>query len=229
LLFGYALILTKSRGGFLALVAGLMALFTMRFGWRRSLALAGLLLPALFLIFAGRQTSLSAVESTGQQRVQLWSDGLMLFKENPFLGVGMGEYAKQVGKVAHNTYLQFFSELGFLGGMLFLGALAISLGSLHRLSSGGRRIIAPELRRLHPFIVAVVAAHATGMLSLSVGDMVLTYTILGLATVYIGMTATYPPWPRPVFDGRLIVRCAGLSILYLGVLYMFVRTFIRWA
>jgi hypothetical protein len=229
LLFGYALALTQSRGGFLALLTGLMVLFTFRFGWQKSLALGAVVLPVLLLVFGGRQTSLSASATTGQTRIQLWSDGLMLFKDSLALGIGMSEYAKEAGQVAHNAYLHLFTELGFVGGACFLGAVGIALWSLYRVGSGRRLIIQPDLRRLHPYLMAVVAAYATGMLSLSVGDIVLTYTILGLAAVFVQMVVTYPAWPRLVMNGRLVQYLAGTGVVFLASVYVFVRLFLRWA
>src|SRR5436305_1210460 len=55
LLFFYGIYLTKSRGGFLALLAGLGTLCWARYGWRRAALVGGLGLPLLLLVFAGRQ------------------------------------------------------------------------------------------------------------------------------------------------------------------------------
>src|SRR5437899_3595126 len=61
----------------------LMALICCRFNWRTTIPLAALTVAALLLLFGGRQTSLSASEGTGQDRIQLWSEALMLFREAP--------------------------------------------------------------------------------------------------------------------------------------------------
>src|SRR5262249_51850043 len=75
-LFGYALTLTYSRGGMLSLLAGLVALFQARFGWRKSILLSVAVLPVLLLGVGGRQADLATSEGTGQARIQLWSEGL---------------------------------------------------------------------------------------------------------------------------------------------------------
>src|SRR5260370_10175657 len=151
LLFGYGLVLTRSRGGFLALVAGLFTLFQARFGWRRTLLLASAGLPLLFVLFAGRQTTLSTVEGTGQDRIQLWSEGLGLFREAPLFGIGQGEYADRVGLVAHNSFVHCFAELGFAGGALFLGAFGSALVMLGRLQPAPRAVAGPRPPPLLPF------------------------------------------------------------------------------
>ncbi len=228
LLCGYALALTQSRSGFLALLAGVLAYLYSRFGREKTILLAAAVVPALFLVFAGRQTNLSTGVATGQSRIQLWSDGLMLFRQQPIFGIGVDNYDRTIGHVAHNSYLQAFTEMGLLGGTLFLGAFAVALVGLHRLGSSGRRIVDPELRRLHPFLLAITAAWAGGMLFLTLCYIMPTYTILGLGTVYLQAAATEPPLPHVRFDGRLVKRMIVFSGIFLVVLYIFVRVFIHW-
>ena len=67
MLFAYALSRTQSRGGMLALLAGLGVFMRMRFGWMQSLLLGMVLLPLLLVVFAGRQTSISTSEGTAQR------------------------------------------------------------------------------------------------------------------------------------------------------------------
>jgi O-antigen ligase len=228
LLFAYALFLTKSRGGFLGLLVGLGAFLVTRFGWKRTLPLAGALLPILFVFFAGRQTQISVSGDTGQSRIQLWSDGLTYFRESPVFGIGLNEYAQRSGLVAHNSFLHAFAELGFFGGLLLLGAFGLAVWSIYRPGAGGRHIVDPELRRMRPYLLAAVAAYATGMMTLSVGTIAPTFTILGLATVYLRIGATHPPLPPLRFDLKLVRRLAGVSVLFMGGVYVFVRLFINW-
>ena len=229
LLFGYALALTRSRGGFLAFLAGLLVYFRARFGVARTALLSALLLPGLFALFAGRQTEIAVGENTGQTRIQLWSEALMDFRSNPLCGVGVDKFKITAGHVVHNSFLQSFTEMGFPGGVLFLGAFGFALWSLHRLGGRGRTILDPELRRLHPVMTAVVAAYGMGMVALSVGYIVPTYTVLGLAGVYVQAAATNPPLAPVRFGGRFLARAAAASVLFLACVYVFVRIFIRWA
>src|SRR5262245_26720922 len=141
-LFAYALMLTHSRGSFLALLAGLATLFYARFGKRITLILCMIALPALLALFAGRMTNITTDEGSGKTRIQLWSDGLILFQESPLFGIGMEEYRNRATHVAHNSFLHCFAELGIVGGTLFLGAFYLAvrgLGRLHR-----ERSLAPE-------------------------------------------------------------------------------------
>lgn len=227
LLCGYALALTQSRSGFLALLAGVLAYLYSRFGRDKTILLAAAVVPALFLVFAGRQTNLSTGVNTGQTRIQLWSDGLMLFREQPLFGIGVDNYAREVGHVAHNSFLHAFTEMGLFGGVLFLGAFFVVLASLFCLGRG-RQIVDPELRRLHPFLLAITAAYAGGMLFLTLCYIMPTYTVLGLGTVYLRAATTEPPMPREHFDGRLLKRMLIASAVFLVIIYIFVRAFIHW-
>ena len=191
---GYAFSLTFSRGGFIALLVGLLVLLRARFGWKKAIVFGVVVLPALFALFAGRQTELSASTTTGQTRIGLWSDALVCFRGAPLLGIGLDRFAQQAGQVAHNSFLHCFAELGFAGGTLFLGAFWIAAWTLYRLS---RIAIAdPQLRRMQPYMLAVVAAYIAGMMTLSQVYLVPTYMILGLATVFIGLVSG----PARIFD-----------------------------
>jgi O-antigen ligase len=223
----YALALTQSRGGFLALLGGLCVFLHARFGWSATLGLGALLLPALFVVFAGRQTDISTTAGTGQERIQIWSDGLMLFREAPLFGVGMNEFEVFVGHVAHNSYLQAFAELGIFGGILFVGAFFVAFATLRSLGTQGRRIVDPELRRLHPYLTGAVAGYAVGMFTLTLNYIVPTYLVLGLAMSCGRLAATSPPVPTLCFDLKLMGRCAGVAVLFLVGLTIFVRLFFQ--
>jgi hypothetical protein len=224
-LFFYALYLTQSRGGFLGLLGGLAALLVTRFGWRRSLALAVLVLPLLFVAFAGRMTTLETASGTGQTRIQIWSDALMALRSAPLFGIGMDQFAQEVSRVAHNSFLHCYTELGLVGGTLFLGAFYFALLTLGRLGSGRGWVRNPEMRRLRPYLLALVASAAVCMLSLSLTYIVPTYMILGLATAYAAVTVGRLPVPVLRFDVGLAQRLALASIGFLAAVYVFVRVF----
>ena len=69
-----------------------MTLFYLKFGSKKTFLLGLLVLPILLGVFAGRMTSISADEGTGQTRIQLWSDGLFFFQQSPLFGIGMENY-----------------------------------------------------------------------------------------------------------------------------------------
>jgi hypothetical protein len=238
LLFAYALFLTNSRGGFLALLAGLAVLLQLRYGGKKSLGLALLVLPLLFVVFAGRMTTISASEGTGQGRIQLWSDAMVYFQQSPLFGIGMGGYQYVSRHVAHNSYIHCYTELGILGGTLFLGAFYFALRGLYGArptpdetapaDEPPRPAADPELLRLHAFLMGMLIAYAVGIFFLSRAYVVPTYLMLGLSVVYQrlrteGAPAVTPAWCKPALP-----RLAGLSFCFLIASYTFVRLFVNW-
>src|SRR5262249_1069793 len=111
-IFGYAVILTQSRGGLVATAAGSLVLFHARYGTWKTILITVVSVTALLLFYSGRMTEFGSALSadTGQSRIQLWSDGLMAFREHPIFGVGQGLFAEEVSgtQVAHNSYLHCF-------------------------------------------------------------------------------------------------------------------------
>ena len=226
-LFLYAMSLTQSRGALLALLAGLAVFLIARFGWRAALLAGMVVAPALLLLLAGRQTSLSTEDGTGQQRIQIWSDGLMLMREAPLFGVGKDVFNERIGLVAHNSYLQCFVELGVFGGMLFLGAFYLAVEQLLRLGDRRKHALPdPEMRRLYPYVFGVVASWAVGMMSLTLCYILPTYTVLALATVFVRTAPAEPPLPATRFDLRLLGRLLLAAGFGFASLYLFVRLFV---
>lgn len=225
-LLGYALALTYSRGGLLAFLAGTVAFLAARLGWRRALLPGLIVLPVLLMLFGGRQTrvDIKSAADTFQTRLQRWSETIALFRQDPLLGAGEGRMPDLVGQVAHNSFLQAFGETGFVGGTLFLGSFAIAIWSLTRAVEPEPDTNANELLRLRPYVIAITVSYAVGLLSLSRNYVATTYLILGLAAAYL----QFMPASQPAVTLRLGRRLAALSVIFLAMSYMFVRTFVRW-
>jgi O-antigen ligase len=226
-LFGYAIVLTVSRGGLIGLAAGLVVLIGCRWGWRKAAVLIAVLAPVGAALLVGQQSAAWTGRDTSQSRIQLWSEGLELFREAPLFGIGMGEYADRVELVAHNSFVHCYAELGLFGGTLFLGAFYLALWSLYRLGPQAAQLADRDLGRLQPFVLAIVAACAAGLLSLSRSYIPPTYMYLGLATAYVRLAGEASAAPAVRWDGWLVRRLALVSLAFLAVTYVFVRTFIH--
>jgi O-antigen ligase len=227
-LFAYAMTLTQSRGGFLGLLAAVVVFIWVRKGWRKGLPLAALALPVMFFIFAGRQTDLDVGEGTAQSRIQLWSEGLTLFRRAPVFGFGYGTFAEEVGLVAHNSFVHSFAELGFFGGSVFLGAFALGFRTLKRIGGSMTRVGDADLVRLRPYLMAIVAGYAVGMISLSRAYVVPTYLVLGLAAAYIEISRRHAALVLPTLSPRMAARMVVLSCGFLAGTYAFIRLFVQW-
>jgi hypothetical protein len=229
-LFGHALSLTQSRGGFLGAMVGLMVLLRGRFRGMKWLLLAGMGLALMFVLFGDRQTSLSTSEASGQSRIQLWNAGFGLLQRSvvsPLIGVGTGQFAFNLGHVAHNAFMQMYTELGFLGGTLFFGQYYYCLTNLAKLGSTKITVPDPEMRRGRPFLMASLASFAASEMSLTNPCNLITYVMLGLPTVFIRLADPRPPLPDLLLNGRLVRRMTLYSGLFLLGLYVFTKLSVR--
>lgn len=223
----YALFLTGSRGGFLALLGGGAVLTITRFGWRRSILIGTLVLPIVLVLFAGRQTDIDINDAndTAQGRIHLWRDSLMLFRTEPVFGIGVGQLAEQNGLVAHNSYMHAFAELGLLGGTLFIGSLYIPLMALRNVTPKTARPTDPEILRWQPYVLGMTVAYAVGMFSLSRCYSLPTYLVLGGAGAYCNVLYAAAPAAFPPLSRRLAWKVVSASALSLASLYLFVKVF----
>lgn len=135
--------LTFSRGGYLGLIAGLLffGFFSFKsklkyfFSNTKRMLLLIFILITFGLIFAvpnpftSRLTSsfnLSEGSNTG--RIQTWKQSLEVIKNNPILGVGLGNYSLSIKPSAdyrepiysHNTFLDIAAETGILNSLIWL-------------------------------------------------------------------------------------------------------------
>lgn len=146
-------IATLSRGGFLGLMASAVVMV-----WysRSRLKFVGSVLGAMLVLlpFASvvvPERYMAEVRSIGdsgdgtrQNRLYFWKLGLMMYKSNPILGVGAGNYPWTVsnyerqlppdqifrgqlsgGRVAHSVYFTLLPELGTAGLIIFASVVGI--------------------------------------------------------------------------------------------------------
>jgi O-antigen ligase len=234
-LYVFGFYLTQSRGQILSLAGGLAVLFVMRFGWQRGVLLALPLAPVAAVFFLTRNADLSSHQDTGQTRIQLWNEGLVMFKANPLFGIGANRYQFEAGQVAHNSYLHAFGELGFFGGLMFLTTVVLALLGMYRLREpylrGGkwtpRSFDDADLAHLYPYVTAALVTYALGMFTLTLNYMVMTYTLLGMASLFIATARVNPPVKVIRFDAALLVRMAILSAVFLVGMHFLVRLLFR--
>jgi O-antigen ligase len=151
-------VLSLSRGGAIALVLECgMILWLQTSGARRVLALGIFALLGAAAIahqFSARELNQGATyteEQAKQERFELWRAAGNAYLANPLLGVGsrrFNEFSRSygeishddLGKVAHNTYLELAAGSGTLG----LGAFLMMLRGAFRSLRGARRVRATD-------------------------------------------------------------------------------------
>jgi O-antigen ligase len=218
-LFGYGLVLTHSRGGLMAALSALLTFMVARGGWRHALPLMGLVALAL-LATLGRQLDLRLddPQDSFQGRVELWDHSLEALRRWPLFGAGAGAITDLIGQVCHNSYLHAFAELGLVGGTAFLGVYLLALGGLRRAAPTD-----PGLARARPYLLAVTAGYAAGLLSLSRCYTVPALLVPAIGAAYLGLCSSGGATALPRLTWRCAGRLAGVGILFVAATQVFVR------
>jgi O-antigen ligase len=164
----FATLLTASRAGTMALLAGLLIIPALQRG--KSLALTSLLAIGVVIavmavapaenidrIFTIRDEVLTG---TMGERTLIWASGWNRFLQSPVLGVGAGAFASAVSQmkndpgivateggsfglsaaVAHNTFLGILVDLGAVGLFLFLCGLSITCLRIVHMPSAEKKL-----------------------------------------------------------------------------------------
>lgn len=221
----YAVMATQSRGGMLGLLAALSSFVILRFGWKRGFVLAVLCVPLAASVFTDRQTDLAINKSsTSNSRLELWCEGLARLKVYPTFGIGAGQYADECAQVAHNSYVEAFVELGFVGGIPFAGAFLLATRLLMQRPSDRT---APELTRLRPFLFALLMGYMTGMLSLSREYVIPTFLVLGTVNAYLHLTMADATRDRGQLGYRMLLWLVVSATTLLLMTKLFAQTFVQ--
>jgi hypothetical protein len=224
-----ALYFTKSRGGLLAIGAAGLTFLANRYG-RNVAIVCGLCGVLAVPVLAGRQGNINLEEGTGQDRIQIWRDGLEEAKgASALFGIGHGTYSDAVGYVAHNSFVHAFVELGLFGGTIFWGCFAFTALAMYRLRQVRSDTVDQEFARFRPFLAAIQAGWCVGLFSLSRCYVVPTCLIIGLGAVYVSIMNAQlsPPRLLVVWDRHhaqlLAVSSAGVFVM----LNVFVKLFAK--
>ena len=140
-----AVLLTASRGGFLAAVVGLAGSgVLLAVGHRRRVLAGALALPplaALLWLIVPRGT-LERLATIGEQlqggdlnqRMNIWSAGWHAFARAPFFGTGAGTFVSAAGTApmdtAHNTALSIAVSGGLVAMFLAVAIVAVAIWSI---------------------------------------------------------------------------------------------------
>jgi O-antigen ligase len=158
--------LTKSRGGFVTLVFLMGIIFIKNLSLKTTLVAIILLIGAILFGAAtgywdrvGTLTTLKhqknmSMDGSLESRLDLAKTGILLFKENVFIGAGPGQFGRKyleykskrslvrdqfprITPAAHNLYLEFAVENGILGISALFAIFFYSLRGFLQLSRNG--------------------------------------------------------------------------------------------
>ena len=176
----WGVVLTRSRGGLVAVAVTTMLALRDRMSRTRASILTGLLVAA-FIVFnfgAGRAFN----DESAENRVEAWASGLLMIRESP-LGVGFNGFVEEhPGLTAHNSFVLAFSETGLIGYFVWMALLVLSYMELTRLMHlPGDEKGAPAIRKWARALRLALSAFLAGAYFLSRTYVVTLYLLIMLA------------------------------------------------
>jgi len=213
-----AIFFTNSRGAVLAVACAILFYFKDRFKSVIAWSIGGLAVFLLFTLGPSRLQQVSSGESSAHERTWLWEQGLGMLKEHPLLGVGRGEFIHNVdlGLIAHNNYVQNFSETGLLGFFCFVAILWFTFkGNL--LVSESEGIVDNRYSAKGRMMNAALVGYAAATFFV-VMELDLFYFILGLSSAtYVVTVRENPSMSRLEFTRRDLYIILGAMA---GIIFM---------
>lgn len=129
----HGIVLTNSRGAFLAVIALVALMVARRHGWLKASMLAPPLVAGLLILAPSRMDDLSADEDSAAGRVEAWYAGFEMLKEHPLFGVGKGGFVDHHVLTAHNSFVLAYAELGLFGYFFWLAIVIATFRMLREL------------------------------------------------------------------------------------------------
>jgi putative inorganic carbon (HCO3(-)) transporter len=223
LLMAAILVLTQSRGGYVATAIAAAILLTL---WRPWMALTFLVMAeaaALAWSRMGSQGLADYLFSTGaitswQGRVQVWSRALAMTRDFPLAGIGMGTFDQVTGALyplslggrnvtvghAHNLFLQAGVDLGLPGLIAYLALWLVAAFSVWRayraLRRQGRLALAALAAGLGASLAALAVHGLFDAVTWGSKPAFLAWAVLGLAVALPGALERDRPIGVPAED-----------------------------
>jgi putative inorganic carbon (hco3(-)) transporter len=203
------ILLTQSRGAFIALLAvgGVMV----KGYWRQGKMLLWGGLAVVFLAFVApdsvwerlgtlrdvtneENAAQASDEGSARQRLEIWKVAATIFAENPVTGVGLGAYPKEHYIVAqravfnptalgardtHSTYLNLLAETGLPGLLFFLAVVGAAVLDAERTRRRAGAVRSAESRQLFYLELGLFGYLVAGIWG-TYGQLVLTYLHIAL-------------------------------------------------
>jgi hypothetical protein len=213
-------IMTQSRSGQIGILATLGVYFIRRFRWRGALLGAVAAIP--LLILGGR--SGEGAESSSEERLNCWNEALSMWRDNPIMGVGKGQFTEHYYLTAHNSFLLSLAELGPLGLFLWSAAVyyAIKVTVQAQIQLAGR----PEAATARSWSMALLAS----LVALVASAVFLTLTFhailwinLGLAGALYAAIRSHEPSFRVGFGWKDVGAVAAFDVAFVSAISIYLR------
>lgn len=197
---GLVILKTGSRGGLIALIAGIIAIMVLQ-GIKKTLFPA-IIAAGCFIVLTLSFVPVAQLErfasignldkdyntESSLGRVEIWKRGVQLMKDNPFLGTGVGAYQIAEGSVsqggkwmtAHNCFIQIGVELGVPALLIFILLLYKVMSLLQRTKEAG-----VEEAAMAKGLQGAIVVYIVGGMFLSWAYAYMLYLIMAMAAVLL--------------------------------------------
>jgi hypothetical protein len=220
MLAGMCVIMTKSRSGQLALAAVLAVYFLRRFGKRGVFAAVPVVVTLLLL---GGRSGQEADESS-MERLESWAEGLQMWRENPVLGVGFGQFSEHHYLTAHNSFMLTLAEMGPLGLLLWTGCIYLAAKILIRMQIDLRdRPEAIDARSWSTALLASLVGMVISAAFLSLAYHTALWIYLGLVGALYAAVRQHEPGWRVGFGWRDLMLLGGIDVAIVSGFALYIR------
>ena len=217
----YAVYLTNSRGGMLAIMVAMAFFFVKRS--RHALIggmLGGTAALAAFVFGPTRLGKLSVEEASAAGRLDAWYYGFQLLKSNPLFGVGHEMFTDAFYLTAHNSFVLAFAELGLLGYFCWIAVLYTTYRALSVVQGQ------PGVLGIYSYgLQAALVGFCAGAFFLSRTYILIPYLLMGLSGAAIQIARRQTP--------QLTFRLTGrdwrhIALLGIGMLLLLETAMKTW-
>ncbi len=225
----YGIYLTHSRGTLVSLIVTILIAGTWRLGRLGGGIIASLGMAAAFVVNFTGGRALSGSDESATSRLEAWSNGLQALRAHPLFGVGYGQFMDiNPGLTAHNSAVLAFTELGFIGFLLWTALLLVGLLELRWLQK--LKLEKPEdleVQRIARAILLSLSGYLVAAWFLSRTYVLTLYLLIALA----GVTANLARRQGIPLQKLSFPKLAGLSMAgswaVIILVYMTIKISIR--
>lgn len=142
-IMGTAVVFSFSLGGLFVFCLLILLAPFFRHPHRTMHYASGLVAMALIAYQAGavkwvQEHALSIGEKSGEDRMELLQLGFEAIQAHPWIGIGLNNFNRLSTLAVHNSYIQISSEIGLIGGLIFVLIVGSQLVRLFRLRTQAR-------------------------------------------------------------------------------------------
>ncbi|MES1157817.1 MAG: hypothetical protein ABUL67_01835, partial [Haliangium ochraceum] len=146
------------------------------------------------------------------------------WRENPFFGVGSGQFTQHHVQTAHSAFVLSGAELGPLGLLLFSGAVYYAVKILVRMQVDLRD--RPEAQEVLSFSVALLASQVALLISaffLSLPSHPILWIFIGLTGSLYAVAQRHAPEFKVRFGGRDLAFLIAFDFVLISFTAVYIR------